>query len=67
MVTALQKSSPAWAPTPVSRAAEGHPDLDISDPVNPKQVSEWKTGGTGTHPHSYPGAIWRICRPHAGL
>jgi hypothetical protein len=23
--------------------------------VNPKQVSEWKTGATGTHRNSYPG------------
>ena len=28
---------------------------DISDPVNPKQLSHWKTGGGGTHRNSYPG------------
>ena len=28
---------------------------DISDPVNPKQLSHWKTGGVGTHRNSYPG------------
>jgi len=28
---------------------------DISDPVNPKQISGWKGGPRGTHRNSYPG------------
>ena len=28
---------------------------DISDPVNPKQLSHWKTGADGPHRNSYPG------------
>ncbi len=28
---------------------------DISDPLNPKQLSHWKTGSTGTHRDGYPG------------
>lgn len=28
---------------------------DISDPVNPKQISEWKGGRAGSHRNSYPG------------
>ncbi len=28
---------------------------DISDPVNPKQISTWKAGPRGTHRNSYPG------------
>ena len=28
---------------------------DISDPLNPKQLSHWKTGATGTHRDGYPG------------
>ena len=28
---------------------------DISDPVNPKQLSGWKAGTRGTHRNSYPG------------
>jgi len=28
---------------------------DISDPVNPKQLSHWKTGLKGTHRNMYPG------------
>jgi len=55
MVTALQKSSPAWGADANRPSAEGILIWDIGDPVNPKQVSEWKTGGTGTHRNSYPG------------
>ena len=55
MVTALQKSSPAWGADANKPNAEGILIWDISDPVNPKQVSEWKTGATGTHRNSYPG------------
>jgi hypothetical protein len=55
MITALQKSSPAWGADPSKPNAEGVLVWDISDPVNPKQVSEWKTGATGTHRNSYPG------------
>jgi len=28
---------------------------DISDPLNPKQLSHWKTGSTGAHRIGYPG------------
>jgi len=28
---------------------------DISDPVNPKQISEWTGGAVGAHRNSYPG------------
>jgi hypothetical protein len=55
MVTALQKSSPAWGADPNKPNDEGILLWDISDPVNPKQVSQWKTGATGTHRNSYPG------------
>ena len=28
---------------------------DISDPVNPKVISHWRTDSDGTHRNSYPG------------
>jgi hypothetical protein len=34
---------------------EGVVIWDISDPVNPRQLSHWKTGGGGTHRNGYPG------------
>ncbi len=38
---------------------------DIHDPVNPKQLSWWKTGATGTHRDSYPGG--RYVNMSAGM
>jgi LVIVD repeat len=55
MVTALQKSSPAWGGDPNKPNDEGVLIWDIADPENPKQLSHWKTGATGTHRNSYPG------------
>ena len=39
------------------KAADG-PDIilwDISNPVNPKELSRWGSGTTGAHRNSYPG------------
>ncbi len=55
MVTALEKSAPGWGNDMNKPFSEGVIVWDISDPVNPVQVSQWKTGGTGTHRNSYPG------------
>ncbi len=55
MVTALQKGTAVWGIDPKKPNEEGILIWDISDPVNPKQVSQWKTGATGTHRNSYPG------------
>jgi hypothetical protein len=55
MVTALEKSSLAWGADPNKPNEEGVLIWDISDPVNPRQLSHWKTGSTGTHRNSYPG------------
>ena len=49
MITSLQNRDPQ-KPLP-----EGVIIWDISDPVNPKQISTWKTGYTGTHRNGYPG------------
>ena len=55
MLTALQKSSAAWGNDPNKPNDEGVIIWDISDPVNPKQLSHWKTGSTGIHRIGYPG------------
>src|SRR5262249_57236805 len=55
MVTALEKSSLAWGADPNKPNEEGVLIWDISDAVNPRQLSHWKTGATGTHRNSYPG------------
>ena len=55
MLTALQGCSKAWGCDPDKPNDEGVILWDISDPVNPKQLSQWKTGGNGTHRNGYPG------------
>jgi hypothetical protein len=55
MLTALQKSVPAWGGDPSKPQDEGVLLWDISDPADPKQLSHWKTGASGTHRNSYPG------------
>jgi hypothetical protein len=55
MVTALEKGALGWGTDPAKPNEEGVLVWDIGDPVNPKQLSHWKTGATGTHRNSYPG------------
>jgi hypothetical protein len=55
MLTALQKSVPAWGADPSKPQDEGVLIWDISNPEDPKQLSHWKTGSSGTHRNSYPG------------
>src|SRR5260370_41418215 len=54
MVTALEKSSLAWGADPNKPNEEGVLIWDISDPINPRQLSHCKTVPTGTHRNSYP-------------
>jgi hypothetical protein len=55
MLTALQKKAPNWGGDPNRPNDEGVLLWDISDPVNWKQLSHWKTGSTGIHRIGYPG------------
>jgi hypothetical protein len=55
MITALSKISPGWGGDPAKPFDEGVLIWDLSDPVAPKQLGHYKTGGTGTHRNGYPG------------
>ncbi len=56
MITAPQKCPEEWGRAiRKSRRIEGISIWDISDPINPKLLSQWKTGSDGTHRNSYPG------------
>ena len=55
MVTALQQKTADWGGDPGKPSEEGVLIWDISDPLNPKQLSHWKTGSRGTHRDGYPG------------
>jgi len=55
MITALQRKQPNWGGDPNRPNEEGALIWDISDPVNWKLLSHWKTGSTGVHRIGYPG------------
>jgi hypothetical protein len=55
MLTGLQKSSPGWGNDPDKPNDEGVLIWDIGNPIDPKLLSQWKTGVDGTHRNSYPG------------
>ncbi|MBD0417732.1 hypothetical protein H0H10_00760 [Streptomyces sp. TRM S81-3] len=56
MVTALEKIFPEEAdPDPGAPYEEGVLIWDIADPVRPRRLGHFRTGGTGTHRNLYPG------------
>ena len=55
MVTAMEQLYPSWGGDASKPFDEGLIVWDISDPVNPVELSRWKTGGLGTHRIGYPG------------
>src|SRR5271165_1416311 len=55
MITALQNRAVYLSHDMDVPRDEGVIIWDISDPVNPKELSRWKTNGTGTHRNGYPG------------
>lgn len=55
MLTAVQRMAPSWGGDPSRPYEEGVILWDISDPVNPREWSRWRTGSTGTHRNIYPG------------
>lgn len=55
LIAAMEKQALSWGGDPNKSFSEGAIFFDISDPENPKEISRWKTGATGTHRNSYPG------------
>lgn len=55
MITALEKPFANFGGNPNAPFGEGVLIWDIADPVNPRQLGHFKTGGTGTHRNLYPG------------
>jgi len=55
MITALQKRPNNWGGDPKKPNDEGALVWDISDPVDWKPLSHWKTGANGIHRIGYPG------------
>lgn len=55
MLTALEKILPGFGGHEDASFEEGVLIWDISDPLSPRKLSHWKTGGTGTHRNLYAG------------
>ena len=55
MVTALEKILPGFGGDSTQAHRGGVLLWDITDPVNPRQVGAYRTGGTGTHRNFYAG------------
>ena len=55
LITALQQRPTNWGGDPKRPNDEGALIWDISDPVNWKLLSHWKTGANGIHRIGYPG------------
>ena len=54
MMTPLEQKTKMWYGDETKPFEEGFLMWDISDPVNPKQLMHYKTGGTGMHRSEYP-------------
>lgn len=55
MITALQAIPPAWGGDPNRPHQAGVYIWDVSDPVQPRRLSFFATGGNGTHRNFYAG------------
>lgn len=55
MITALEKIFPNFGGNPDKPFDEGVLIWDISDPVNPRKLGQFHTGGTGTHRNFHSG------------
>ncbi|MDW5329508.1 hypothetical protein [Plantactinospora sp. KLBMP9567] len=55
MVTALEQIFPNFGGDPEAPFADGVYLWDIADPVRPRRLGHYRTGGAGTHRNLYPG------------
>lgn len=56
MITALEQMPPSWGGDPNAPFDEGVLIWDVEhDPVHPRQLGHFRTGGTGTHRNGYWG------------
>jgi hypothetical protein len=56
MVTALERIAPGWGGDPAAPFDEGVIIWDLTaDPVRPRRLGQFRTGGTGTHRNLYAG------------
>ncbi|MER6093543.1 LVIVD repeat-containing protein [Streptomyces bluensis] len=65
MVTALEQIFPNFGGDPDAEFEDGVLIWDIEEPLRPKRLGRFRTGGTGTHRNHYPGG--RYVHLAAGL
>lgn len=58
MITALEKVLPLLGGDPDAPHDEGVLIWDLEDPIKPRQLGQFRTGGTGTHRNSYSGGAY---------
>jgi len=55
LITALEQIPPGWGGVEGALFEEGIIIWDVRDPARPRRLSQWKTGGSGTHRNHYDG------------
>ena len=55
MITALEKIEDGWGGNPHQPFEEGFYIWDVKNPINPKRLTHFKTGATGTHRNYWAG------------
>jgi len=60
LITALEKILPGFGGDEDAPFEEGVLVWDISNPIDPRKLSHWRTGGTGTHRNLYAGGRYAL-------
>ena len=60
LITSLEPTYPGWGATDET-PDEGVIIWDIKDPLNPRKLSHWRTGGKGIHRVYYDGGRYMYC------
>jgi hypothetical protein len=55
LVQGMERRPPAWGGDPADTSDEGVRLFDVSDPVAPRLLSQWRTGAHGVHRNHYTG------------
>jgi hypothetical protein len=55
LVQGMEHRPPAWGGDPALNGAEGIRLFDVSDPVTPRPLGEWRTGDHGVHRNHFTG------------
>lgn len=57
MITALERIAPGWGGAEGKTFSEGFLIWDVSDPIRPRQLGQYRTHSSGTHRNFYDGGL----------